>query len=486
MLLLGAVLVSLLGCGALHSDADGNREKQETAYIEKADERGTGANPAESSITEKTADEKREKENANTALKGAEGSREESQIMVGNRSDGELEYSEWDEKIHAAILSQNENRYMQEECCAEGHLVLEQQEKDGVMTLYLLTMYGEYQFQDGNFVKNAGTGVIPAVLTFKMNKAGDYVLHTFEEPDSGSGYLVSVQRLFPRDLWETCISPSQEQEEALKKQQEYQAMLYLKEIGREAVVGEYADFSHTLLTDVGVSVEISNRVSEYNKDVLNGYPFWLGAVEVLENDTRYEYRMTFDREKNQILFVKTDLDKNQTAERHTMDAETGELTSEVLEASAAHADVLLTDAPEMGMQDSLSAKYEPFWISSGNYQWNYKRGDELVSVVACGLSPLEEETSVDASIKLAQYQNMDAVSYQLEFLWMPDQIRMEIYDGTDLGDPDAEPIDEAVYEEHFLINFETDRIYVMNVTWEKEKLEERGFYGEAEYVVRTR
>ncbi len=95
-------------------------------------------------------------------------------------------------------------------------------------------MYGEYQFQDGNFVKEAGSGAIPAVLTF-VQKGGQYILKTYEEK-------------------------------------------YLKTIGREAAIGDYRDFEHPLLTEQGVSVEFPIKSAKTRKYpvIHSGLAMWNG------------------------------------------------------------------------------------------------------------------------------------------------------------------------------------------------------------------
>ena len=44
---------------------------------------------------------------------------------------------------------------------------------------------------------------------------------------------------------------------------------------------------------------------------------------------------------------------------------------------------------------------------------------------------------------------------------------------------------EKVYEEAFFIEVKPDKIYEITAVWKDEKLEERGFSGEASYVLKT-
>ena len=147
-------------------------------------------------------------------------------------------------------------------------------------TVYALTMYGEYGFQDGNFVKVSGTGVIPTVITFSIDKDGKLFVESYQMPEDGDGYGESIGRLFPKDLQFQCLHIDTEIANKLKSQEKEYAAKYLESIGRSAIIGEYGDFEHPLLTDFGVSVEVSNMMIG-NKKIAN-YPFWVGNLERLE------------------------------------------------------------------------------------------------------------------------------------------------------------------------------------------------------------
>lgn len=180
--------------------------------------------------------------------------------------------------ISAAILNENRERYLTEECVGEGHIVLNTGEKEDGVKVYLLAMFGWYQFQDGNFVKLSGSGGIPTVITFDRQD-GTYSLNDYKTAQDGSLYTPSIQELFPEKYWEICISPSEDDMKALTEQEQGYAAAYLKKIGRKAEIGDYSDFEHTLLTDIGVSVEVSNMLAEQKDDLLSRCPGWLGLVE---------------------------------------------------------------------------------------------------------------------------------------------------------------------------------------------------------------
>ncbi len=274
--------------------------------------------------TEETSEEPKKEgmsETEQTAMKpGAEQTEGTSETSQENNK------PTLDELVANAILAEERGRYAKAECQGEGHIILDtsKEEQDGMtkLTVYTLAMYGEYQFQDGNFVKESGSGVIPTVLTFSVNDKEEYTLEDYQVPVDGSGYVDSIHELFPRKYWDICITPGEERHDALKAQEQAYAAAYLKEIGRTARIGDYGDFEHILLTDQGVSVEVSNQMVE--KKELGDYPFWIGNIERLEDGVRYRYSMELEKDKHTILYEKYDLDAGKAVETYLFDSITGE------------------------------------------------------------------------------------------------------------------------------------------------------------------
>ncbi|MDO5417018.1 MAG: serpin family protein [Lachnospiraceae bacterium] len=251
--------------------------------------------------------------------------------------------------VAAAILMHNRDIYPGgNEAFGEGHIILEQKEEaaeaedtesentvgngaDGRkrVTVYALTMYGAYQFQDGNFVKNGGSGVLPVVMEFSGDPDGSYVLLHYQEPLDGGDYGESIQKMFPKSLWKECLSPAGETTEELKRQETAYAERYLKSIKREAVIGDYGDFEHPVHSDEGISVEVSNKLMEeagkWDPDSPAAYaPFWLGNVEQVEDGVRYLYEHAYDSEKREISYSKIQYDTGKLVSRVVYDADTGQ------------------------------------------------------------------------------------------------------------------------------------------------------------------
>lgn len=233
-----------------------------------------------------------------------------------------------DEAIAEVILQQNNDKYPANyEACGEGHIIMDMVKHGNKVTVYALTMYGAYQFQDGNFVKDSGSGVIPAVIQFRKENNGVWNLENYQEPLDGGLYHDSVHSLFPDELWDRCISTQEDDKQELKRQERSYAEAYLKTIGRNADIGDYSDFPHTIPSDAGISTEVSNKIDEirkYAEGPLSYAPFWFGTVEQVENGVRYLYEHRYDAEKNEILFSKIVYETQEIVEQTVFDSYTGE------------------------------------------------------------------------------------------------------------------------------------------------------------------
>lgn len=245
--------------------------------------------------------------------------------------DGEEEaaVTDLDEAVGKAVLSHNADSYgaLALECVAEGHILLGKEVKNAETTVYALTMYGEYGFENGGFIKGSGTGTIPTVIVFSHDEENGYVLEDFRYPMDGGYYISSIHELFPEKYWERCINRNEADDEELTRQERVYAAGYLKQIGRDAGIGEYPNGDYPLLTDEGVSVEVSNHMGELEK--LYGYPYWTGNLEKLEGGVRYLYEMDLDKDKGEIIYTKRVYDTGEVTERFRFDMKTGEEIKQV-------------------------------------------------------------------------------------------------------------------------------------------------------------
>ncbi len=234
-----------------------------------------------------------------------------------------------DEAIGAGIILCNNNLFKAGETQGEGHILMDKDEPDadGNQKCYILEMFGAYEFQNGNFVKCAGTGAIPAVVTVQSHDDGSFEFISMVEAEDGSNFVDSIKKNFPEALWSRCITIDPDDMNELEKQERSYAEEYLSSIGREdAEIGDYADFDYKILTDEGVSVDVSNKMLEVQSG--DGFEFfcpnWIGDREVLDDNVRYIYKTEYDQKKKQIIFSKVLYETGEVLESSVYDAKTGD------------------------------------------------------------------------------------------------------------------------------------------------------------------
>lgn len=239
-----------------------------------------------------------------------------------NNTDDDADNIKLSGAISEAILSQNESTYLQGECQAEGHIALTTEKKGDNTVCYVIASYGEYGFEDGNFIKVSGSGAIPCRITFD----GDMKVSEFKYPEDGAGYNESIKEMYGEKF--SLFSDFSRKNEnlgygELSEQEKVYAKAYLEKIGRaDCLIGEYADFTHPLLTGEGVDVEVSNRLMDDSR--LYDYPFWIGNREVLEDGVRYVYEVSLDKDANEIIYRKYNYNDRKTIEEFKFDLNSGE------------------------------------------------------------------------------------------------------------------------------------------------------------------
>lgn len=297
LILWGAIGCLAIGCGGCY---------KEVCYTTAAPTEATTA-----AVNQETEKLQESKENA-----AVETNTQEVEI----HSEGTL----IDHVVANAILQENSKWFVGDECQAEGHIILEEVKEDGFSTVYALMMYGEYAFENVDyFIKSAGTGVIPVVMKFDLRLSSSTPLVSIEWPEDGSGYNVSIKRMFPEHLWNRTLTIQEEDREILTEMERGYAERYLEALGRDAVIGDYADVERTFLTDHGISVDVSNKMNGYLK-TMGPYPGWHGSTEKIEDEVRYLYSVFVDEEVGQIIYEKCVFDTLETVEKYIYDAETGD------------------------------------------------------------------------------------------------------------------------------------------------------------------
>ena len=136
-------------------------------------------------------------------------------------------------------------------------------------------------------------------------------------------FVYNLKKMFPKSCVNDVLNLSDKNEKSINEQQKEYAKSYLKSIGREATVGTMSDFEYPLLTDMGVSVDVSNRMDYY---ILKNeqYPYWIGNKELIENGIRYVYQMDYNKSENKIIYTKYEYENpNNIIEKIIVDSLTG-------------------------------------------------------------------------------------------------------------------------------------------------------------------
>lgn len=184
-----------------------------------------------------------------------------------------------------------------EEFVAEGHVILDKEEDDKEVKVYLIASANAYSFENEIFTSTSGYGAMPIVMKFSKNGTNYNHIST-KEPRDGSDNEDSIRRMFPNKLLNKAFNTIEYVDE-LTKQQENQAKSYLKSINREAKVqGNHVDKK---LEEI--STNASNELLE--KEELYEYPYWIGTKESLINGVRYIYEKSHTKENGYDIITYT-------------------------------------------------------------------------------------------------------------------------------------------------------------------------------------
>lgn len=222
-----------------------------------------------------------------------------------------------DAAVSQAILDINSERNWAGECFTEGHIIFGVSEDEKNCKVYMVERFSSFGFENGWFMSQGGH-TVPCVMTFKVTDNG-YVYDDVEYAEDGSGNASSIKAMFPEEYESRALSITENESNLLWQQCVKQAESYLEKIGREAKVGAYGDVEHILFTDLGVSVDVSNKISNMRL----AYNCSIGYYEKVEDNIRYVYRTAFLQEENVILFTKEVYGTNEVVERIEVDSLTG-------------------------------------------------------------------------------------------------------------------------------------------------------------------
>lgn len=141
--------------------------------------------------------------------------------------------------------------------------------------------------------------------------------------------------------------------------------------------------------------------------------------------------------------------------------------------------------PVSGEGDSLIVK-------SCGYTWNWPEGPGMMgSGIADGPAPLSEGTHWDTLILPENSSGSYECDYTLTIEVEPDELGIEVWDMTDIGNNDAQSEKSAVYQgaeiaaEDFSIPLQAGKVYDIYIRLDEEKIDENGCSGIASYVFMT-
>ena len=230
--------------------------------------------------------------------------------------------------VAQAILEESEPAYYDTdtECAGEGHIILDTKTDGNKCTVYALISYSRYGFENGYFMSKSG-GSTSAVMTFEKTDSG-YEFINAEYPSDGSEYVPSIERMFPKKYQYRVKYPMPFDYSSLRKQEEAYAQAYLDKIGRTEEIREFSEVEHPLLTELGVSVEVSNNLLDL--DCINRYNSLCGVgyFEAVEDGVRYVYRKAYNKEENKIICTKEVFDTKEIVEKIEVDSLSGKVISQ--------------------------------------------------------------------------------------------------------------------------------------------------------------
>lgn len=224
--------------------------------------------------------------------------------------------------VSQAIIDENSSKPYEGECPAEGHIIFGTKAKNNIIYVYSYISFSYFGFENDCFVDVSGCQM-PAVFEFD---ADTYELLKATYPLDGADYASSIKKMFPK-IYELKLNNLNDSDyESLNNQLDKYANDYLKTIGRDAKVARISDVNYQLLTDMGVSVDVSNSLSDIEKAA--PYPYWIGNKEIIENGIRYIYQMDYDEENNIIIYSKYKFDNPDSVDEKIV---VNSLTGEIIE-----------------------------------------------------------------------------------------------------------------------------------------------------------
>ncbi len=229
---------------------------------------------------------------------------------------------ELDKAISQMILDQKEELNWLGECPAEGHIVYAVEENDKTATAYAKINFASFGFKNGCFCE-VGFSEDLAVIKFRKNENG-YEFKSIKTAEDGDGLRRSVEKMFPEKYVDIALSTNKSENADLWKQLSVYANNYLEKIGRSAKICTYSDIPSITLSDLGISVDASNKIYEHK---LSYDTHVIGTTEILDNGVRYIKRTSYLSDRNIVLYTTEEYDTGKIIETIKLDGKTGDILS---------------------------------------------------------------------------------------------------------------------------------------------------------------
>ena len=220
-------------------------------------------------------------------------------------------------KVSKAIFDNYSGNFLDGECEAEGHVIMEIADTGSKTVVYALVEYAEFGFENGIFTDISGANN-PAVITID-NSTGEC---EFREPRDGSFYSEDINEMFPESCRAKILNAEGYRTE-LWDQMEVYARKYLESIGRDAEIRTYARVEHYHLSEYGISEKVMNAVDEK----CAYFPDEEGNREKIEDGVRYVYSTAYDQESGLIKYTKYEYDTEKTVLYIEVNGQTGEIVT---------------------------------------------------------------------------------------------------------------------------------------------------------------
>ncbi len=208
-----------------------------------------------------------------------------------------------DTAIKEAIISKNKGNYLPGEFQSAGSKVIEIFTEENMISVYALTEYAEFRFEDDEFVRISGTN--PKVLMrFDTSDEGKYKLIFYTRLDEFSDLPAEEieQLLEPLKQTGKKYIYSQDDLKEVGLQIEKDAFAYLDKIERQAEINLTGEHKGEPLENI---ISDENLLSDLSKDEeFQLYPDWIGNIEYIENGVRYICQTDFDKELDTIIYTK--------------------------------------------------------------------------------------------------------------------------------------------------------------------------------------